>query len=146
MFKYLKVKSTANVPQKKLFKLAWTVKEQEDLIHEIRQLIVDMTVLKERVDDPQCDIVRENVARKLVSMRNQLVECIKKLSKHQRTAATHIFVLMISTETRHHKPYALTVQCLPIAALKDRQARELANEVISSMLERNMKVAGTKTF
>ena len=105
-----------------------------------------MTVLKERVDDPQCDIVRENVASKLVSMRNQLVECIKKLSKHQRTAATHIFVLMISTETIHHKPYALPVQCLPIAALKDRQARELANEVISSMLERNMKVAGTKTF
>ena len=139
-----KVKSTANIPQKTLFKLAWTVKEQEDLVSEIRQLTVDMTIVKERLDDPQFDMVRENVASKLVSIRSQLAECVKKLSKHQRTPATHIFVFMISTETRQRKPYALPVQCLPIAALKDRQARELANKVISSMLERNMKVAGTQ--
>lgn len=137
-----KVKSDATCPQKTLFKLAWTVKELEDLIHDIRQLVVDITTLKEKVTDPQYDVVRENVASKLVSMRSKVTECIRKLSKHQRTAATHIFVFMISTETRNQKPYALPIQCLPIAALKDRQARQLANDVIAAMVERNMKVAG----
>ena len=67
---------------------------------------------------------------------------MKLLSKHQRTAATHLFVILISTESRCSKPHALPVQCLPIAGLRDRQARDFANSVITSMTERAMKVAG----
>ena len=64
-------------------------------------------------------------------------------SKHQRTAATHLFVILISTESCCSKPYALPVQCLPIAGLREaRQARDLANSVITSMTERGMEVAG----
>ena len=34
------------------------------------------------------------------------------------------------------------MQCLPIAGLRDRQAHDLANSVITSMTEQGMKVAG----
>ena len=34
-------------------------------------------------------------------------------------------MFMISSETRNRKPYALPVQCLPIASLKDAAVRDL---------------------
>jgi len=35
------------------------------------------------------------------------------LSRQKRTAATHLFVVMISPEGRQRKPYALPIQCVP---------------------------------
>ncbi len=140
-----KVMSTSKVPEKTLFKLAWQVQELEVLIKDVRKLVVNISALREKVQDEHYDLVKENTARKLGSIRTELMEAVKKLSRHQRNAATHIFVFMISPESRSRKPYALPVQCLPIRGLKDQQARELANKVIAAMVERNMKVAGTYT-
>ena len=67
---------------------------------------------------------------------------MKALSKHQRETASHIFVLMISSETWNRKPYALPLQCLPVRGLKDKQVREFADAIINEMSKRNMKVAG----
>ena len=60
----------------------------------------------------------------------------------QRTAATHVFVFMLSTESRSRKPYSLPVQCLPIRGLRDRTVSDLLNKIILCMKERNMNVAG----
>ena len=86
--------------------------------------------------------VKENYAKKLGSIRENLETSVRRLSRHKRTAATHIFVFMISAESRNKVPYALPVQCLPIASLKDKQCRELANHIVAAMAERKMRVAG----
>ena len=84
----------------------------------------------------------KNIARQLTSVRKDLVAVVQTLSKHQRNPATHIFIFMISPESRKSRPYALPVQCLPISSLKDSQVRNLANKIIKEMSKRNMKVAG----
>ena len=137
-----KVKSTAKVNEKVLYKLAWMVHELEDLIKKIRGIVADMSSLIQSIQDPKFDFQKQNVARKLTDIRNLLLNAMKKLSKYQRKAATHIFVFIISSETRQNKPYALPVQCLPISSLKDVQACELCNHIVAAMLERGMKVAG----
>ena len=71
-----------------------------------------------------------------------MVSVIKKVTRHQRTAATHILVFMISNEERRKKPYAMPVQCMPYTSLSDFKVRELANLIIGEMTSRKMKVAG----
>ena len=137
-----KIKSSNRSQDKTLFKLAWQIHELEELIKEMRQIAVDLSTLIGRVLNIQHDLVKENFAANLISTRVSLEEAVKKLIRHQRTAATHIMVFMISPESRNHKPYALPVQCLPITALKDQQCRELANQIIAAMVKRNMKVVG----
>ena len=138
----MKVKSDSNVPQKSLFKLAWKVKELETLAASIRQLVVDIKILIERVNDLNYSLVANNVAGYLGSLRSRLSEAVKLITRDQRTEATHIFVFMISSEIRNRKPYALPVQCLPIASLKDAQVRDLANKIVAVMRQKGMKVAG----
>ena len=70
----------------------------------------------------------------------RLTEAVKLITK---TEATHIFVFMLSSETRNRKPYALPVQCLPIASLKDAQVRDLVNKIVSVMKQKEMKCVGT---
>ena len=80
--------------------------------------------------------------KKLSSVQEQLINAVKKLSKHQRIAATHVLVFMVSPESRSRQPYALLVQCLPICGIKDKTIRDTANKIIGAMMERDMKVAG----
>ena len=125
-----------------MHKLAWQVQELEELIKCMRKILVEVNVIMEKICDQHADLVSENVARSLGNVREELLEAIKKLSKHQRTAATHVFVFMLSTESRSRKPYSLPVQCLPIRGLRDRTVRDLLNKIILCMKERNMNVAG----
>ena len=115
--------------EKVKFKLAWQVKELEDLIQQMRKLVVDISMVMSKVqDDQQCNLVNDNVAKQLGNIRGELSDAIKRLSKHKRTVATHIFVFMISPEKRNFKPYGLPIQCLPIRSLKDKTVRDLANK------------------
>lgn len=82
------------------------------------------------------------MARKITGLQLSLTEFVKGLVKHQRTAATHIWAILISHEERNAKPYALPVQCIPYVGLTDNQARELVNKVIQEMVNRGMRVAG----
>ena len=100
-----------------------------------------VSAVMKKVTEKSC-VVEDNVARQLSTIREELSVAVKKLSKHQRTVATHIFVFMLSPEKRNVKPYALPIQCLPIRVLKDMTLRDLTNKIISLMIERNMKVAG----
>ena len=82
------------------------------------------------------------MAWKITGLQLSLTEFVKGLSKHQRTAATHIWAILISPEEGNAKPYALPVQCIPYVGLTDNQARELVNKVIQEMVNRGMCVAG----
>lgn len=95
------------------------------------------------MNDHSYSLVANNVAGYLRSLRGRLTEAVKLITKHQRIEATHIFVFMISSVTRNRKPYALPVQCLPIASLKDAQVRDLANIIVADMKRKQMKVAGS---
>ena len=68
---------------------------------------------------------------------------IALLTRHQRTAATHILVFMISSEERRRKPYALPVQCDPYKAMTDSKICYLPNIIVSEMKKQKMNVAAT---
>lgn len=138
-------KQSSKAPEKELFKVAWKITEKEELLKNCRKLLVDIEVVRDKMKTVSND-VELNIARSLTSLRGKLTGFVKKLSKHQRTPAIHIFVFMISPESRNRKLYAPPVQCLPIGSLKDRQVRDLADKVINEMVKRNMKVAGTLIF
>ena len=53
---------------KTLFKLAWKVKELETLADNIRQFVVDIKILVERVNEYSYSLVSNNVARYLSSL------------------------------------------------------------------------------
>ena len=62
--------------------------------------------------------------------------------RHRRTAATHILVVMISTECRKKKPYALPIQCVSYTGMTVTELRRILNNIVSEMVKRGMKVTG----
>ena len=48
-----------------------------------------------------------------------------------------------SSEVRSKKPYALPVQCIPCAGLKESDLHRIVNELLREMVAHKMKVAGT---
>lgn len=77
-----------------------------------------------------------------IGLRNKLCTLAKGVSRYRREAATHIFVFMISPESRAFKPYAVPVQCVPYVGMKEKKLRELIRAIIRAMVQRGMKVAG----
>ena len=55
---------------------------------------------------------------------------IKGVYRFRRVPASHVFVLMISSELRNKKPYAVPIQCLPYAGLKEVDMRRMVNLVV----------------
>ena len=51
-------------------------------------------------------------------------------------------MIMISSDLRDCKPYALPVQCLPYAGMNEETIRRLVNELLMEMVGYGMKVAG----
>lgn len=137
-----KLQSSTTVAEKTMFTLAWKVQELEHLIDCIRKLVVETSTLMEKMEYPDYNAVEDNFQRKLASTKQLLLDAVKKLSKHQRTAATHVLVFMISPESRNRQPYALPVQCLLIRGIKDKTIRGMADKIIAAMVDRKMNVAG----
>ena len=132
--------------EKELINLAWKIKELSELDDISRKCYRDMEDLARRIDENACLWQEENIPKKLKSIRQKLITFIKGVTRHQRTAATHILVFMISTEERRAKPYALPVQCIPYVGLSDSKVCQLANNIIHVMTGRNMKIAGNGDF
>ena len=84
----------------------------------------------------------QNLPRILSDLRERLVFLVKGIARFRRTAATHLFVVMISSELRNKKPYALPIQCLPYAGLKESDIRTVVVNVVKEMKSRRMKVRG----
>ena len=122
--------------------LAWNVDEMGRLIESGRKARVEIQALIDILQEDE-DLVRANTPRLISELKDILSVVIKGIYRYRRTAATHVLVVMISTETRSKKPYALPVQCVPYASFKDSELRTLLNVVIKAMVELGMKVAGT---
>ena len=118
------------------------MKELSELNEIGRMLFADIRRLVAKIKSNISVWVEENIPSQLSHIRSSSVSLITRVTRHKRTAATHILVFMISSEERRKKPYALSVHCIPYKGLGDRTVRDLANAIIREMSKRQMKVAG----
>ena len=87
-------------------------------------------------------MVKANVALQLDNIRESVSTFTRDLSRHQRSPASHIFVMMISSEQRNVKPYAVPVQCLPYHSINQQVMRQLVRNLMKEMKSRGMKISG----
>ena len=125
-----------------MLSLLWDLEELKHLNEEGRQLKVDISIALDVICMPVRFQREHNLAEKLTRIRSKLVAFLKCLYRFRRTPASHIFVFMISSAQRNKKPYALPVQCIPYAGMKERDIRRLVNAVVKEMVNNGMKVAG----
>ena len=118
------------------------MKELSELNEIGRMLFADIRRLVAKIKSNDSVWVEENIPSQLSHIRSSLVSLITRVTRHKRTAATHILVFMISSEEQRKKPHALPVQCIPYKGLGDRTVRDLANAIIREMSKHQMKVAG----
>ena len=118
------------------------MEELKRLVDTSQQLIATISVTIQVIDDPTTDMVQANVAHQLDNIRTSVSTFTRDLSRHQRSPASHIFVLMISSEQRNIKPYAVPVQCLPYHSINQQIMRQLVCDLMKEMKSRGMKVSG----
>ena len=92
-----------------LFDAGWKVEELNWLVDRSQSLIATVSRVIDMVADPVVNLFDMNVARWLNNIRETVSSFICDLSRHQRVVATHIFVMMFSSEHRNTKPYAIPV-------------------------------------
>ena len=95
-----KLNSSKTGGDKALFKLAWQVKEIQDLLLQVRSLLTEIGAICAKCQDQNCNLIKENVAQKISNIRDRLEDAVKKITKYRRIAASHIFVVMISSEKK----------------------------------------------
>ena len=83
---------------KALFEMEWTVKDLQDLLLEIREIVADFEVLIGKFQDPFCYLVKENVAKKLNGLHQRLANAVKKLSKHPEFLQVMYLLLLLVRE------------------------------------------------
>ena len=121
---YTKKQAGGHTSDRIMLSLMWDVHQLEEINSVGKRLRVEVATLCDQLERRAIHQEHDNIARKLSSLRDELTEFVKGLTRHQRVAATHCLVVMISTEERRRKPYALPIQCLPCRGLKDSQVRD----------------------
>ena len=139
---YSEKQKAGGAPTKSMLKLAWDLQELSALNRAGREVRVACEVLADKVKDPAYDPVENNLAREITVLREKLTSFVQRVSRYQRTPASHLLVVMISAEDRKKKSYAIPVQCIAYEGLKDAEVRNIANNVVREMHKRGMKVAG----
>ena len=125
-----------------MFSLCWEIEELNALSTSGRLELVEIQTLIDLLCKSQEHIQSANLPRRLSVMKTKMTEFVKKLSRFRRTAATHIFVIMVSSELRNQKLYALPVQCLPYAGMNEIHIRRLISSLIREMVKIGMSVRG----
>lgn len=121
-----------------MFSLSWDIEELKRLNTEGRELRTEMSALRD-----MCTTGTEhNIPRRLGLLRQRWLEFKKRVTHFKRKPATHVFVMMVSSEPRNKKPYALPVQCVPYDGLKESEIRSLVSKLVKEMVRLGMKVAG----
>ena len=125
---------------KSMFSISWDIEELKAISSECRKIHHKLQCCL----DACCSSTLEdqNIPRKLLEIRPTLCTLIKRIAHFRRTPATHVFIMMISSETRDKKPYALPVQCIPYAGLKEADIRRLVTNLCKEMVTLGMKVSG----
>lgn len=124
-----------------MFALCWSIDELKILVDNARQLLVDTKVLLDFVVS-SADVTEANLPKRLNNLKEKLAGFVNQITRFKRTPATHIFVLMISSESRRIKPYALPVQCLTYDGMKESNIRQLISNIIFEMKKCHMTVRG----
>lgn len=122
-----------------MFSLIWDItklKWLNDLARTLRSALVSISG---RLSTVQQD---SNIPRRLASIRTQLCDLVKGVFRFKRTPATHMFLLMISSEFRDRKPYALPVQCISYAGLTETNMRNMVTNLVTQMVTCGLSVAG----
>lgn len=125
-----------------MLSLCWEIEELNALSTSGHLEIVEIQSLINLLCTSQAHIQSANIPRRLSVMKTNMMELVKKLSRFRRTAATHIFVIMIGSELRNRKPYALPVQCLPYAGMNEKDICRLISNLIREMVKLHMSVRG----
>ena len=129
-----------------MFALSWDIKELTQILIEVRGLHGDIAAALDVLSSPATSQQELNLPRMLCFIRKKRTNVITRITRFRRKPATHIFALMISTELRNQKPYALPVQCVPYAGLKEVDIRMLINKLVMEMVALGMKVAGIISY
>ncbi len=120
------------------------MEELKQLHKYVRVVHKDLSALLDVViSSTESDLQQSNVPRKLSALRTRQCDVITRVSRFKRNQATHTFVMMINSKLCDRKPYALPVQCIPYAGLKETTMRRLLNELIRAMINQGMRVAHT---
>jgi len=129
-----------HVSDKNMFSISWDIEELKAISSECRKMHHE---LQSCLDACCANMLQDqNIPRKLSGIRPALCNVIKRVAHFRRTPATHVFIMMISSETRDRKPYALPVQCIPYAGLKETDIRRLVTNLCKEMVALGMKVSG----
>ena len=67
---------------------------------------------------------------------------LRSLYKKKRTAASHVLVIMISSERHDEKPYAIPIQYVPCGVLRDQYVRDLLSGLKRKLQDKGLRVAG----
>ena len=81
-----------------------------EIFHKAR---VEIQCLLDSLENGSENMGNTGANHRLSQVKSLLQDIVKGFYRYRRTAATHVLVIMISTETRTKKPYALPIQCLP---------------------------------
>ena len=118
-----------------LFEAGWKLEELNVLLQTNQQLIVEVQAHFDMFT-AQDDSLHSNLAK----LKSSLQAFVRDLTRQKRASATHIFVIMISSYERKHKPYAIPIQCIPYTSLDHSTMRRVLNNIVLLMKERNMTV------
>ena len=132
-----------NAPERVMFALLCDIDTLKKLNEQARALLIDISEVEDLLECPESHhTMQANLSRKLSKIRKSLQDVVKGAFRFKRTPAAHIFLLMISSELRNQKPYAVPVQCLPYAGLKESEMRRMVTMLVQEMNRLKMKVAG----
>ena len=136
--------SHGHVLDQTMFSLSWDIEELKSINGECRTLFREVEWC---IDACSSELFhRQNVPRKLTTIKSNLSNVIRRTVHFRRSPATHIFVFMVSSETLIKKPYSLPVQCIPYAGLKEVELRRLINDLCKEMISLGMNVSGVKLY
>jgi len=123
-----------------MFSISWDIEELKFITSECRKIHHELSYCLSACTDELFQ--EQNIPRKLTSIRPILCDLIKRIAHFRRTPATHVFILMVSSDAHDRKPYASPVQCLPYAGLKEKDVRRLVSDLCKTMVSLGMKVSG----
>lgn len=125
-----------------LFSAGWTIEELQKLIEDHQNVTVNINALVGLLEDNESVPPGINQSQSLANIREQLTTFVRSLYRHKRRPASNVYVMMISSEQRHVKPYALPIQLIPYKSVNENTMRALVGEIVKVMRSLGMKVVG----
>ena len=131
--KYVKVLTAPNNSRETLKESAWDAHEYQELLQQAQHLLATVE------ENPDGNHV-------VHAFRDDFQRYLRNLYKKKRAAASHVLVVMVAEENRSKKPYALPVQYIPYASIRDQELRDVFTKVKTVMTNMDMTVVGMAHF